>query len=150
MIFVGSDHGGFTLKERIKEYLESQKLEYEDLGTYNTESTNYVDYSYLVAENVAKNNAIGVLCCSSGIGVSIVANKVNGVRAALCTSDFHAEFARKHNDSNIICFGQKASSEYSVLRMLDIFLNTEFEGGRHKFRVDRITEIENDIIKEKV
>ena len=146
-IFLGSDHGGFTLKEEIKKYLESTGLNYEDLGTDSSNSVNYVDYARAVGCSVVKFNGIGILCCSSGIGMSIVANKIIGVRAALCTSKFHAEFSRRHNNCNVICFGQKVSSLKDTIDMTDIFLNTPFDGGRHEFRVKSISDVEKENVK---
>ena len=146
-IFLGSDHGGFALKEEIKKHLDSKNLKYEDLGTYDSNSVNYVIYAREVAISVAKFDGIGILCCSSGIGVSIAANKVVGVRAALCTSKFHAEFSRRHNNCNVICFGQKVSPPSDVLEMIDIFLNTSFDGGRHEERVKSISDLEVENIK---
>ena len=148
-VFIGSDHGGFKLKEGIKKYLELKGVGYIDLGTFSEESVSYVDYSYSVAKKVSESDSFGIICCSSGIGVSIVANKVPEIRAALCTSDFHAEFARRHNNANVICFGQKVTDIDSATKMVDIFLNTEFDGGRHEKRVDSIREIEKRIFKEK-
>ena len=141
-IFVGSDHGGFFLKEKINCYFKSNSIIFEDLGTHSSESTNYVIYAKAVCEKVIKHNGLGILICSSGIGMSIAANKIYGIRAALCTSNFHAEFSRRHNDANVICFGAKVSSENSIIEMINIFLNTPFEGGRHKIRVDSISDIE--------
>ena len=143
-VFIGADHGGFDLKEGLKKHLESNKIVVHDVGTFGRDSVNYVDYAFKVARNVSEKNVFGVICCSSGIGVSIVANKVHGVRAALCTSNFHAEFSRKHNDANVICFGQKVTSLPDATRMLDIFLDTKFEGGRHKLRVESIYNIEKN------
>ena len=146
-IFLGSDHGGFTLKEEIKKHLESKDLNYKDLGTYDSNSVNYVVYAKDVALSVAKFDGIGILCCSSGIGMSIAANKIVGVRAALCTSKFHAEFSRRHNNCNIICFGQKVSPTFDVFEMIDIFLSTPFDGGRHEMRVKSISDVEFENIK---
>lgn len=146
IIFLGSDHGGFELKEYIKKKLSSQNIKYYDFGTFSDERVSYVDYAKIVAEEVAKNNTYGVLCCSSGIGMSIAANKIPGIRASLCTSDFHAEFSRRHNNSNIICFGQKVTSPDDAFRMLEIFLNTDFDGGRHAARVDSISKLEEKFI----
>ena len=143
-IFIGSDHGGFDLKEKIKNYLEEKKLDYEDLGTHSRESTNYVLYAKEVCLNVLHHEGLGILCCSSGIGMSIAANKVIGIRAALCTSKFHAEFSRRHNDANVICFGQKVTSANDAIEMVDIFINTSFDGGRHEGRVNTISEIEKE------
>ena len=147
-VYLGADHGGFDLKEIIKSYfIKNQKIKFEDFGTFNKESVDYVDYAFLVAKEVAKNKRnCGVLCCSSGIGMSIAANKVLGIRAALCVSNFHAEFSRKHNNANIICFGQKVSNSEQVLNMLDIFLNTSFDGGRHETRVNKILNLEQKIL----
>lgn len=149
IVFIGSDHGGYNLKEKIKLYLDEVGVKFFDLGSFNEDRSNYVDYAKLVAEEVSKNNSYGVLCCSSGIGMSIVANKIPGVRAALCTSDFHAEFSRRHNNANIICFGQKVTESEDAIRMLDIFLNTDFDGGRHEKRVNDIIKIEK-MIKENI
>lgn len=148
-VFIGSDHGGFKLKEGIKKYLELKGVGYIDLGTFSEESVSYVDYSYSVAKKVSENDSFGIICCSSGIGVSIVANKVPEIRAALCTSDFHAEFARRHNNANVICFGQKVTDIDYATKMVDIFLSTEFDGGRHKKRLESIREIEKRTFKEK-
>ena len=142
IVFIGSDHGGFEMKGKIKKYLETSKILFEDLGTYSNESTSYVVYAEAVCNKVIESDGRGILICSSGIGMSIAANKVIGIRAALCTSNFHAEFSRRHNDANIICFGSKVSGEISIIEMIDIFLNTPFDGGRHKIRVDMISEIE--------
>ena len=129
-VCIGSDHGCFDLKKIIMNYLNNNKIEFK---------------AFLVAQEVAKNKKnCGILCCSSGIGVSIVANKVPGVRAALCVSNFHAEFARKHNNANIICFGQKVSNSEQVLDMINIFLNTGFDGGRHENRVNKILNLEKN------
>lgn len=149
VVFLGSDHGGYDLKEKIKFHLDEVGVKFFDMGSFNDERSNYVDYAKLVAEEVSKNNSYGVLCCSSGIGMSIVANKIPGVRAALCTSDFHAEFSRRHNNANIICFGQKVTESEDAIRMLDIFLNTDFDGGRHEKRVNDIIKIEK-MIKENI
>ena len=152
-IFLGSDHGGFCLKESIKLYLQSQKSEVYDFGTFSQNSVNYVEYASKVAKEVSNHDSFGIICCSSGIGVSIVANKFPGVRAALCTSNFHAEFSRRHNNANVICFGQKVTNDTEAIEMVNIFLSTEFDGGRHELRVDSIMKIEENnfkILKEKI
>ena len=149
LVCLGADHGGFDLKEIIKNYLSSEKINFKDFGTFSKESVDYVDYAILVAKKVAENKKnCGILCCSSGIGVSIAANKIAGIRAALCVNNFHAEFARRHNNANIICFGQKVSNSEQVLSMIDIFLNTDFDGGRHENRVNKILNLEK--IKENI
>ena len=150
---MGSDHGGFTLKEKIKSHLYLNNFLVYDVGTFSEESVNYVEYASKVAKEVLIHNSIGIICCSSGIGVSIVANKFPGIRAALCTSKFHAEFSRRHNDANVMCLGQKITPENEAIEMVDIFLNTEFDGGRHAKRVDSILKIEENnfkIIREKI
>lgn len=146
--YLGADHGGFDLKEIIKNYfIKNQEIKFEDFGTFSKKSVDYVDYAFLVAKEVAKNKKnCGILCCSSGIGMSIAANKFPGIRAALCVSNFHAEFSRKHNNANIICFGQKVSNSDQVLNMLDIFLSTDFNGGRHETRVNKILDLEQKIL----
>lgn len=151
IVFLGSDHGGYDLKEKIKVYLDDIKIKFFDMGSFNEEQVNYVGYAKSVSEEVTKNNSYGVLCCSSGIGMSIAANKIPGIRAALCTSDFHAEFSRRHNNANVICFGQKITGYEDAIRMLDIFLNTDFDGGRHEKRVNDIMKIEKSyLVKENV
>ncbi len=142
IVFVGSDHGGFDMKEKIKKYLKVCNVLFEDLGSYSRESTNYVIYAEAVGTKVIENSGVGILVCSSGIGMSIAANKIIGIRAALCTSNFHAEFSRRHNDANVICFGAKVSNEKSVMEMVNVFFNTPFDGGRHKIRVNTISELE--------
>lgn len=153
LIFLGSDHGGFNLKEKIKLYLYSNNLLVHDVGTSSEDSVNYVEYASKVAREVLIHDSVGIICCSSGIGVSIVANKFMGVRAALCTSKFHAEFSRRHNDANIMCLGQKVTPENEAIEMVNIFLNTGFDGGRHLKRVNSILKIEENnfkVIREKI
>jgi len=147
LMFIGSDHGGFILKEALKLHLKSNSLICKDLGTYSKENVNYVDIASSVAVEVIKNRGLGILCCSSGIGVSIASNKIDGIRAALCTTPYHAEFAKRHNNANIMCFGEKVTSKEGAIEMIKIFLNTDFEGGRHKKRIDRIFEIELNRVK---
>jgi ribose 5-phosphate isomerase B len=138
-IAIGSDHAGFKLKEKVKEYLESTDNEVVDFGTYSEESTDYPDYAHKVAEQV-ENGSIkrGVLICGSGNGISMAANKHKGIRAALCWIPEVAEMARLHNDANIISLPARYIDEESALKMVKIFLETEFEGGRHQKRIDKI------------
>ncbi len=138
MIYIGSDHGGYELRQHIISYLEDEDVEYLDVGTHSKDSCDYPDYAKMVAEKVAQNNACGILICGTGIGMSIAANKIDGIRAALCWDEYTAEMARKHNDANILCLGGRVLEKEMALRIVDIFLNTEFEGGRHKRRVDKI------------
>ena len=149
MIAVGCDHGGLNLKNAIVKYLEDNNIEYKDFGTYTDESVDYPVYGYKVAKEIAEGRAEkGVLCCGTGIGISMAANKVKGIRAAVCTNEFMAEFTRKHNDSHIICMGGRVIDEKTAVRLTDIFLHTEFEGGRHQNRINMITDIENNNFKE--
>lgn len=136
---IGSDHAGFEAKEAIKKYLTSEGIEFEDYGTFSTDSCDYPDYARKVAEAVSKGQcARGILCCGSGIGVSIVANKVRGVRAALCHDAETAKLSRQHNDSNVICFAARTTAVATIEDTLKQWFETEFEGGRHKTRVDKI------------
>lgn len=140
-IAIGADHGGYELKERIVEYLKSHNLNYKDFGTYSNESCDYPVFAKKVALEVANGNFDkGILVCGSGIGVSIVANKVKGIRAALCWNLETAASARTHNDANIICLGQRQIDMDLGVKIVDKWLNSEFEGGRHQKRVDMIEE----------
>lgn len=144
MIALGADHGGYEIKEAVKKYLEEKGIEYKDFGTYSTDSVDYPKYAYPVAKAVAsKECELGILCCGTGIGISIAANKVKGIRAAVCTDEFCAEMTRRHNDANILCMGGRVIDSDTAVKLADIFLNTEFEGDRHIRRVAAITAIEN-------
>lgn len=136
---IGSDHAGFEAKEAIKRYLSQEGIEFEDFGTFSTDSCDYPDYARKVAEAVSKGLCErGILCCGSGIGVSIVANKVRGVRAALCHDAETAKLSRQHNDSNVICFAARTTPVTTIEETLKQWFDTQFEGGRHKTRVDKI------------
>lgn len=138
-IAIGADHGGLELKEKIVEYLKSNNIEFKDFGTFSSESCDYPVFAKEVALEVSKGNFNrGILVCGSGIGMSIVANKVKGIRAALCWNLSTATSARTHNDSNILCLGQRQLDNKLALEMVEIWLHTNFEGGRHKTRVDMI------------
>lgn len=138
-IAIGSDHGGFRLKEKIIEYFKEKNISFEDFGTYSEESCNYPVIAKEVANKVAKNEfQKGILVCGTGIGVSIVANKVKGIRAALCFDTFCAKMSREHNNANILCLGQRVLNEDVAIEIVDTWLNTEFEGGRHEIRVNMI------------
>ncbi|GMB10768.1 MAG: ribose 5-phosphate isomerase B [Candidatus Improbicoccus devescovinae] len=145
MIFLGSDHGGFDLKESIRFYLNSQKIMYEDLGVYNKNISNYSEISELVAKKTVRFNAIGILCCGSGIGVCIAANKIKGARAVLCSNIKYAEISRQHNNANIICLGGRFTLADEAIKMVKIFISTEFEGGRHIARLEYVTKIEENL-----
>ena len=142
-IAIGCDHGGFELKEAVRGYLEKRQIPYEDFGAYNTDSVDYAPIAAKAARAVAAGQAdFGVLVCSTGIGISMAANKVKGIRAALCTNEFCAEMTRRHNNANILCMGGKVIDKETAVKLVDIFLHTEFEGGRHQRRIDQIAQIE--------
>lgn len=143
MIAIGSDHGGFALKRLIMEHLDARGLAYRDFGSFSEESCDYPDFGEAVGRAVAAGEcARGVLICGTGIGISIAANKVRGVRAALCGDCFSAEMCRMHNDANILALGARVTGPGLALKILDSFLDTEFEGGRHTRRVEKIMQIE--------
>lgn len=142
-VAIGSDHRGFAIKSRISELVRRLGHEPCDLGTHDEQSTDYPDYALAVANSVGKGEADrGVLVCGTGIGMSITANKVRGVRAALCHDDITAQASRAHNDANVLCLSADLLGEKLIDRMIEIWLATEFEGGRHGRRVDKIKDIE--------
>lgn len=139
MIIIGSDHGGFELKQAVTKYFDEKGIEYKDAGIYENVSVDYPDVAFPIAEKVASGEyEKGMIFCGTGIGVSICANKVKGIRAALCTNHFTAEYCRLHNDANILCIGGRVTPADVAIDIVDTFLNTEFEGGRHERRVDKI------------
>ena len=139
-ISIGCDHGGFNLKEQVVKYLE-KKYEVVDYGCFDLSSVDYPVYAKQVATDVQnKVSDFGVLICTTGIGMSICANKFKGVRAALVTNEESAHLTRMHNNSNIICMGAKFTPYEEAIKYLDAFLNEQFEGGRHQRRVDQIEE----------
>ncbi len=145
-IALGADHGAFELKEALKQYVEEKGMEAVDFGCFSKESVDYPKYAYAAASAVAEGACdFGIICCTTGLGVSMAANKVKGVRAAVCTNEMLAEMTRRHNNANVICLGQNVVSEELAKKMVDIFLSTEFEGGRHQRRVDLLTDIENGV-----
>lgn len=144
MIAVGADHAGFEYKEKLKELLTSLGFEFRDFGTQSTESTDYPDYAHSVAEAVSSGKAdFGILVCGTGIGMSIVANKHNNVRAANVESSDAAKLAREHNNANVLAIGARLTSWDKAKEIIQTFLNTKFEGGRHQRRVDKIHTITN-------
>ena len=144
MIALGADHGGYEIKEAVKKYLEENGIEYKDFGTYSTDSVDYPRYAYPVAKAVSsKECELGILCCGTGIGISIAANKVPGVIAAVCSEPYSAKLTKQHNNANIIAFGARVVGVELAKMILDEFFAAEFEGGRHQRRVDMIREIEN-------
>ena len=144
-IALGCDHRGLKLKQAIKELLTAAGHEYEDFGCYGSDSVDYPDIAKQVAGVVASGKFDhGILICSSGIGMSIAANKVKGIRAALCCSVLAAERARKHNDANVLCLGEDALDQASALDIVKVYLSTAFEGGRHLRRLQKVHMLEAD------
>lgn len=147
-VALGSDHGGFTIKNLIIDHLKNKGVECEDLGCYSTESCDYPIYGKKVAEAVKNKEAdFGIIVCGTGIGISIAANKVPGIRAAHCTDSFSAKATRQHNNANILAIGERITGPSIALEMVDAFLSTEFEGGRHENRINLINDIEKEYLK---
>ncbi|MBO6262700.1 MAG: ribose 5-phosphate isomerase B [Clostridia bacterium] len=147
-VALGFDHAGIRFKPTIIKYLQEHGFEYTDFGTYTEESCNYAEYAEAVAEAVKDGKADrGILVCGTGIGMSIAANKVPGIRCAHCHDVFSARATRLHNDANVIAMGERVIGTGVMLEIIDAFLNTEFEGGRHVARIAKITEIENKYCK---
>ena len=146
MIVIGSDHGGVTLKDAIKGYLVQRGLVVDDLGTSDQTSVDYPDFGERVSRQVSTGSAeLGILVCGTGIGMSIVANKFPGVRAALITDEFTARMAKEHNNANILVLGGRVVDVPEALRMVGLWLDSTFEAGRHQLRLDKIAQIEEDI-----
>ena len=138
-ISMGADHGGFALKEHIKNYLTQKGHEVVDMGTYSPDSCDYPDFGYAAAKKLADGEVDrAIVICSTGIGISITANKVKGVRCALCSEPYSAEMTRRHNDANCLAMGALMIGSMMAERIVDVFLTTEFEGGRHQRRVDKV------------
>ena len=141
-IGIGSDHGGYELKESIKEYLNQLGVEFVDYGTNSLESVDYPDFGKKVADAVLEKQVDrGILICGTGIGISITANRIQGIRCALCTDTFSARMSREHNNANILALGGRVVGTGLALDIVKIFLDTEFEGGRHERRINKIDEI---------
>lgn len=142
-IALGSDHGGFRLKEAIKKDLIEKGYEVSDFGSDSTDSCDYPDFAIPVAKKVASGEFDrGILICGTGIGIGITANKIKGVRAALCHDTFSAQATRNHNDANILTMGERVVGEGLALKIVETFLTSEFEAGRHQRRIDKIKELE--------
>lgn len=138
-IVLASDHGGFELKEEIKKHLTEQGYEIEDIGTHSKDSVDYPEYGRKAAEIVAAGGADrGILCCGTGIGISLAANKVKGIRCAVVSDAFSAKMCRAHNNANMLSLGGRVVGVGLALELVDLFMATEFEGGRHQRRVDMI------------
>ncbi|AJA46371.1 ribose-5-phosphate isomerase B [Clostridium pasteurianum DSM 525 = ATCC 6013] len=143
-IALGSDHAGLSLKKVIIKHLEEKGVEIKDFGTYTEDSCDYPDYAYKVAVQVADNKFhLGILVCGTGIGISIAANKVKGIRAAACSDTFSAHACREHNNANIIALGERVVGPGLAIDIVDAFLQAKFEGGRHEKRINKISEIES-------
>ncbi len=140
-IAIGCDHVGFELKGKVIEHLKEKGIEVVDFGTNSTERTDYPIYGKAVGEAVASGECDkGILICGTGVGISLAANKVKGIRAALCTDAYTAKYTRLHNDANVLCMGGRVTGAGVAEEMVDVFLSTDFEGGRHRRRVDLIEE----------
>jgi ribose 5-phosphate isomerase B len=142
-IALGADHGGYRIKEAIKAYLTAQNIDFRDFGTFGEESVNYAEFARPVSTRVQSQEFDrGVLCCGTGIGMSIAANKFKGIRAAVCSTLFCAEMARRHNDANILCLGGRVIDEQMAIKLTKVFLDAPFEGGRHEQRLESVKKIE--------
>ncbi|RYZ40179.1 MAG: ribose 5-phosphate isomerase B [Myxococcaceae bacterium] len=142
-VILASDHAGLELRQDLVALLKERGASYEDLGPHSRESVDYPDFASQVARAVvAQAGTLGVLVCGTGIGMSIVANKHRGVRAALCTTEFEARMTRAHNDANVLCLGQRVVGAGVARGILEAFLDTAFEGGRHEKRVQKIRDVE--------
>jgi len=143
-ISIGCDHGGFQLKEAIKKHLSEKNIEVVDVGAYcSAERVDYPVYAAQVGERVVSGESdLGILCCGTGIGMSIAANKIEGIRAALVSDCFSAAKTREHNNTNIICLGERVIGEGLALQIVDTWMNASFEGGRHQERLDQIAQLE--------
>ena len=140
---IASDHAGFELKRELLEVLSHRKVTVHDVGCFSSDAVDYPDFAVEVAKAVAAGKAdLGILVCGTGIGMSIVANKFKGVRAALCHTEFEARMSRAHNDANILCLGSRVTGAGLARVVLEAFLNTKFEGGRHERRVQKIKDAE--------
>ena len=143
-IALGADHAGVVLKEQIKKLLDERGVPYEDFGTHSTDSVDYPDYAALVAKDVVSGAAgRGVLVCGTGIGMAIAANKFHGIRAAPVVDEASARLSREHNNANIIALGARITATEEAKELLRIFLDTDYQGGRHQRRLDKITALEN-------
>lgn len=143
MISIGCDHGGLELKNSIIEHLKARGTEYTDRGTYTAESIDYPDIAEKVAKDITDGYAeLGILVCGTGIGMSMAANKIKGIRAAVCGDHYSVKYTRMHNDANILCLGGRVTGAGIADELVDIFLDTKFEGGRHARRVEKIAALE--------
>ncbi|MBQ2866217.1 MAG: ribose 5-phosphate isomerase B [Clostridia bacterium] len=143
-VAIGCDHAGLTLKNAVIEHLKQRGFEVTDCGTYDSASCHYPVFAKKVAEEVTSGSAEkGILVCGTGVGMSMAANKIKGIRAACVSDCFSAEATRAHNDANIVCFGQRVVGEGLAFKIVDTFLDTPFEGGRHQIRIDMVNDLDN-------
>lgn len=144
MIALGSDHAGFELKQVIIKHLEERNIEYKDYGPYSADSVDYAVYAEKTAKGVVGGECeLGILCCGTGVGISIAANKVKGIRACCCSDKFSAEMTRLHNDANMLCLGGRVVTPEQAIELVDLFIDTPFSGEeRHARRIAQITELE--------
>lgn len=146
MLVIGSDHGGLELKQAVKAALASRGIDTDDFGTDNSESVDYPDFAEKIAGAVSRGDAErGILICGTGIGMSITANKFPGVRAALATDEFMAQMAKEHNNANILVLGGRVLPVDLAVKMVNVWLDTAYEGGRHQLRLDKITKVEDAV-----
>lgn len=146
MIAIGCDHAGYELKCEVMKHLDEKGIKYIDVGCPSTESVHYPVFAKSVCKMIINKEAeLGILICGTGIGMSMAANKVKGIRAAVCSDEFSTEFTRRHNDANVMCVGARVLETEKALRLVDIFLESPFEGGKHKTRIDMFEDIEKDI-----
>ena len=138
-ISIASDHAGYSVKKDIIDFLKNENVRVIDLGTNSEESVDYPLYGQKVAKSIISNESDrGIIVCGTGIGISIAANRFKNIRATLCTNELHAEMARKHNDSNVLALGSRVTDMVDIKNIINVWLNTKFEGGRHQDRIDKI------------
>lgn len=144
MIALAADHGGFALKEQVKQWLEEQKIPYHDFGTLDGASCDYPDMAAAACDAVVSGACEkALLFCGTGIGISMATNKIKGIRAACCSNYFSAKYTRMHNDANALCLGGRVVGAGLAIELVDVFLHTAFEGGRHQRRIDKVAALEN-------
>ena len=144
MIAIGSDHGGYELKNHIIKHLEEKGIELNDMGCFSEDSVDYPDIAEKVCAEINEGRAErGILICGTGIGISIAANKIKGIRAALCSDVYSAKMCRQHNNANVVCLGGRVTGRELAFMIVDTYLNEQFEGGRHQKRIDKIHALEN-------
>jgi ribose 5-phosphate isomerase B len=143
-VAIGSDHAGFPLKQEIIKYFEDNSIDYIDVGCYTPERFDYAISAQKACDKVVAGECrFAILCCGTGVGISMAANKVKGIRACCCSDYFSAKYTRAHNDANVLCMGDRVIGAGLAIELVEVFLSTEFEGGRHQTRVDQIMAIEN-------